>query len=221
METTQHARALYEDAAEVTDGKAMGTLAEELEKRADQVRQGQIKEDLQQGTGEVRSEVADVLADTPPEEREAVADQLEDTAALLKKVFGNAAPTAKKLPGDTAAQARLQSTEMQVDPLKLAQGEGEVVDEVIATDLRNHELEHNHQSTEADAEEVTIGTDTWDAGEVREIAAVSVQRRIDFLSTKYRGYAKVKMNDQHRSLVRQGRFRELEAAMNGTEALAA
>ena len=108
-----------------------------------------------------------------------------------------------------------------MDPTKLAEGQGKVVDEVMAQDIHDHEEEHNHQSAEADAEEIRIGADTWDAREVREIAAVSVQRRIDFLSTEYRGFARVKMNERHRTLVRQGRFRELESAMNGSEALAA
>lgn len=215
MSTTEHARALYEDAAEATNGQTLETLAAELERRARQIRGEQVAEGLRENAQEVRDDVAEVLAQTQPQEREEVADQLEETAETLRKVFGKAAPTVQKLPGDTAAEAKLASTEMHVDPLKIARGEREIVDEEIAEDIYYHELEHNHQSEQSDTEAITIGIATWKDDEVREIAAVSVQKRVDFLSATYRRFALVTMDEQDRALVRAGRFKALEAKKNG------
>lgn len=223
MEATDHARHIYEDAADATDGQTLESLASTLEHRARLVRGEQEAQDVREASDEVRGEIAQALTDVPALQRERIADQLEETAETLKKVFGNANPKAQELPGDTAAEARLESDEMRVDPRKIPQGNGNVVDEQIAEGIRVHEEEHNKQKVHADAGEISVRGKTFDQREIREAAAIGVQKEespqsIEALSGEYRAIAaSLVMEGRHRSLVRQGRFRELETVMNGGE----
>lgn len=212
MSAIEHARAIYKDAAEASDRQSLDSFTSELQQRARQIREGQ--------RDNVRGNVAAALSRAQPEEQEEVADQLEETSETLENVFGKAAPTVQKLSDDTAAEAVQASSEMHVDPLKLARGAEQIVDPGMAEDIRDHELEHNHQSGHADAATISLDRKAWKADDVYEIAAVSVQKRVDFLSDEYRGFAQVTMDEQDRSLVRAGKFRDLEAKKNG-EALAA
>lgn len=206
MASHEHARAIYEDAAGASDRQSLDSFTVELRRRAEEVREGQ--------RDAVRGKVADTLSRVQPQEQEEIADQLEEAADTLEAVFGTAAPTIQKLPEDAAAEALQASSEMHVDPLKLSRGR-RLVEQGMAEDICNHELEHNHQSGQADAESITLDRKPWMADEVFEIAAVSTQRNIDFLSVRYREFARVTMDEHDRALVRAGRFRDLEAKKNG------
>ena len=195
MASHEHARAIYEDAAEASDRQSLDSFTAGLRRRAEEVREGQ--------RDAVRGKMADALSRVQPEEQEEVADQLEETAGTLDAVFRASAPTMQKLDGDAAAEALQASREMHVDPLKLARGEHPLVDQVMAENIRRHEQEHHQQSGQADAETVTLDRKQWLAEDVFEIAAVSVQEDITFLSTRYREYAAVALNERERRLVRE------------------
>ncbi len=214
MTSIDSARAIYEDTVSTTERGAR-ELAQELKERAQELREQGVRS----AQSEVRVTVAMLMQEVPPEEREEAADHLEQAGDDLQETLGDENPVMKKLPGDTGAQAELQSNKMWVDPTKLMKRDGDrIVDREIAQDERAHEHEHNLQSQEADAGEIAVGGRTLEAWEVREAAAISVQRRRDFLSTEYRSIiASLPMNDDDRLLVRAGKFRELEAKKNGQE----
>lgn len=228
MTELDHARALYEDAAEAADGQTKTTLADTLEQRARVIRgEPGVQENVRETSAEVRDEIADALVGMPTQDHGRIADRLEETADTLKKVFRTVNPKAQKLPGDTAAQARLQSTEMWVDFQKLPEGEGQVIDEKVAVGLREHELEHNAQSSQPDAEGITVHEQTFEKEKLWEIAAMSRQEEVSptsiaALSDHYRAmHESLMFGERERRLVRQGRFRKLEAVLNGNEVLAA
>lgn len=208
MGALEQARALYNEVASSADGSSVEHLGQELKQRAREVREGK--------RAAVRGKVAETLGKVEPEETKEVGHQLEEAAEDVQEVFGSAAPTFHKLAGDTAAEAQLESSVMRVDPRKIRARIGRLVDKAIAADIRDHEHEHNFQSAYADTQIITIGKRRWEVPKVREAAAISVQQRVDFLSDEYCTIAQqLTMDAADRTLVRQGRFKALEAKKNG------
>lgn len=206
MTSHEHAQALYDEAAEQHDG-SVDAFKNRLTERAQEMRQG-----ITQAT---RSEVVDALEYSSPEERDEAAHVLEHAAEDVAQVFRGSSLTLKKLDEDVAGEAQLGADVIRIDPRKLSQG-GAVIDVQMARDVLVHEQEHTRQSPVADADAVTIEGRTFDVSEVREAAAISVQQNINFLSAEYRSIAAcLTMTADDRSLVRDGRFRELEAHKSG------
>lgn len=205
MASLERAQALYDEVAEQHDG-SVDVFKARLVERAQEVRQGL--------TDTTRCEVAAALEHSAPEEREEAADELEHAADDLGETFHGSSLTLRKLDEDVAGEAQLGSDMIRIDPRKITGGDG-IVDREKAEDILVHEQEHTRQSAQADAESITIGAETYDSRAIREMAAISRQKRIDFLSDEYRGFARVTMDEQDRVLVRAGKFRELEAKKNG------
>lgn len=205
MASLEHAQALYDEVAEQHDG-SVDVLKARLIERAEEVCQGL--------TDSTRSEVETALEHSVPEDREETADELERAADDLGEAFHGSSLTLKELDEDVAGEAQLGTDVIHIDPRKLT-GTDRLVDREKAQDILVHEQEHTRQSAQADAESVTIGAETYDARAIREMAAISRQKRIDFLSDEYRGFARVTMDEQDRALVRAGKFRDLEAKKNG------
>ncbi len=205
MTSLELAQAFYRDVAQRQEGK-VDSFRAELADQARRVREGM--------TDTVHSELAMALELATPEDRSVAADKIDHAADDLAHAFQGSSLTLKKLDGDRAGEAQLGADVIRIDPQKLT-GDEEIVDTARAADILAHEKEHTQQSETADTEKITLGSKTWDAREVREIAAVSVQKRIDFLSDEYRAFATVTMDAHDRSLVRAGRFRQLEAEKNG------
>lgn len=204
MAAHEHAQALYDEIAGQHEGTVDAFRARLME-RAREVRHGI--------TDAVRSDVASALEHAVPEEREEAAEELECAANDLGGTFRSASLTLKNLDEDVAGEAQLGADVIHIDPRKITGGE-DIVDRQKAADILAHEQEHTRQSVQADAETITIDTQTYDARAIREMAAISCQKRIDFLSDEYRGFAQVTMDEQERALVRAGKFRELEARKN-------
>ncbi|OIO55749.1 hypothetical protein AUJ46_00440 [Candidatus Peregrinibacteria bacterium CG1_02_54_53] len=205
MTSLELAQAFYDDAAQRQEGK-VDSFNAELARQSHRVR-----EDL---TGSVRSELAVALEYATPQERIAAAYEIDHARGELKQAFCGSSLTLKKLDDDVAGEAQLDADVICIDPCKITGGDG-IIDRHKAEDILAHEKEHTQQSFEADADSVTLGSETWQVDEVREIAAVSVQKRVDFLSERYRTFSRVTMDAHDRSLVRAGRFRQLEAEKNG------
>ncbi|MDO8468986.1 MAG: hypothetical protein Q7S29_04485 [Candidatus Peribacter sp.] len=205
MASREHAQALYDEVAEQHEG-SVDALKARLIEQAAEVRQGL--------TDTTRSDVATALEHSVPEERAETADELEHAADDLGEAFHGSSLTLQKLDEDVAGEAQLGTDVIRIDPQKLAGGD-RIVDREKAQDILVHEQEHTQQSAQADAETITIDARTYDARAIREMAAISRQKRIDFLSDEYRGFARVTMDEQDRALVRAGKFRELEARKNG------
>ncbi|MDD5102864.1 MAG: hypothetical protein PHX93_00525 [Candidatus Peribacteraceae bacterium] len=205
MASHEHAQALYDEVADRHDGSVDAFKARLIE-RAREVRQGITKA--------TRSEAADALEYSSPEERDEAAHVLEHAAEDLNQAFRGSSLTLKKLDDDVAGEAQLGTDVIRIDPKKITGGDG-VVDSEKAKDILVHEQEHTRQSAQADAETVTISAETYDARAIREMAAISRQKRIDFLSDEYRGFARVTMDEQDRALVRAGQFHDLEIRKNG------
>lgn len=213
MEATDRAQALYKDTAESASEHSVDALALALERRAREVREGVSQE--------TRGQVADALQGMSPEERKEVEKTLNQAARALRTVFEGAAPTLKRLEGDTAGEAQLESSVIRIDPIKIVSEDGEMIDRQKAEDILDHEREHTQQSSVADATEITIGAQKFDVREIREAAAISVQDHIDFLSDEYRSIAqRLTMNDEEREMVRKGRFKALEARKNNRNHIA-
>src|SRR3989339_72716 len=204
MTSLEHAQALYDEVAERPEG-TVDALKARLMERALEVRQGL--------TDTTRSEVAVALEQASPEERTETAAELQHAADDLDEAFRGSSLTLKKLDDDVAGEAQLGTNTIRIDPGKLTGADG-IIDVEKAKEILVHEQEHTQQSAQADAETVTIGREAYDTRAVREMAAISCQKRIDFLSDEYRRFAQVTMDEGDRALVRAGRFRELEAKKN-------
>lgn len=206
MASLDHARALYDEVAEHTEG-SVDVLKHALMERAKAVREG-----ISEGT---RTATADVLEHSSPEDLDATADALEQSAGDLEKTLGQHAPTLTKLGGDIAGEARLGANEIRIDPRKIT-GDETIIDVQMAEDVLAHEREHTRQSAVADAEGITIGMQQFDAREIREAAAISVQKDIRFLSDEYRSIAqRLTMDASDREFVRKGQFKALERRKSG------
>ncbi|MDD4627838.1 MAG: hypothetical protein PHE68_00390 [Candidatus Peribacteraceae bacterium] len=207
MASIDHARTLYDDVTESSVERSADELARELRERAKEIRGAEIQK--------TRGEVAEVLEHASPEEREDTARNLEEAAQDVGDVFKGSSSGLKKLEGNTAGEAQLDSSVIRVDPAKITFDGGKIVDKKKAGDILLHEQEHTKQSSVADAGEITIGSQKFDARKIREAAAISVQSRIDFLSDEYRSIAQnLTMDAADRELVRKGQFKALEARKN-------
>jgi hypothetical protein len=206
MEGFAHAQALYREVADHPES-SVDAFRARLSARAQEVRLGIVSS--------IRSGASAALERAEPEEREGTADVLQEAAENLHQAFRGASPTLRKLPDDTAGEAQLGADVIRIDPQKLS-GEHTIVDRERAEDILAHEQEHTEQSAEADADAIEIHGQRFDAREIREAAAISVQRSVAFLSDEYRSIAaRLTMDAEDRRLVREGRFQALEAKKSG------
>jgi len=205
MASHEHARALYDDVAERNEG-TVDVFKARLIERAEEVRQGL--------TDATRSEVAIALQHSSPEEQEEVADELDRAAEDLDHVFRGSSLTLKNLDENVAGEAQLGADVIHIDPKKITGGD-RIVDREKAHDILVHEQEHTKQSAQADAEEITIHGEKFSAREIREKGAMLEQESIKYLSDEYRSIAaRLFLTHEDQTLVRAGRFRELEAKKN-------
>lgn len=219
MTSIDTASALYED---IVDGneQSSAALAADLEKRAREVREATSKDATSEISDEVRDELSNALENVAPEDIE---DEVEDVAAHLDKAAKDirssigSAVTMKELDAGVAGQAQLGTDNVWIDSNSIRSDDGDsLIDKTIAADIADHEEEHTRQSATANQEGVTIDGKEFDAREVREAAAISVQRETEFLSAEYKKItAALPMNEADRALVREGDFEGLERKKNG------
>jgi len=194
------ARAIYEE--ETQDEQSARELASDLRRRAAELRAREIDAKHEEFAEDVRVEVSGVLA--------AAADDLDSS-------LGEYNPTMKQLEDGVAGQAKLDSSWMAIDPHVIGGDGAQLIDSTMAKDIARHEAEHQQQSATADAEGIVVGIRIFNAREIREAAAISVQQRQDFLSSEYRHItASLPMDSTDRKLVRGGKFQQLEAKKNGS-----
>ena len=213
MTSLDTASALYED---VVDGneQSSATLAADLEKKAREVREATTAEATSEISDDVRDELSDALENIAPED---VATYLDEAAKDIRSSIGNAV-TMTELDAGVAGQAQLGTDKVWIDSQSIRATSGDsLIDTTVASDIADHEEEHTRQSADANQEGVTINGKEFDAREVREAAAISVQRETDFLSAEYKKItAALPMNEADRALVREGDFSELERKKNGS-----
>ncbi|MDA0375773.1 MAG: hypothetical protein O3A80_00490 [bacterium] len=226
MTSLDTASALYEDTVKGSEQSSVA-LASALEKRAREVRDAASAEKASQTSDEVRNELNIALegksVDDAQSEIKKTADHL-DTAAKDIRSSMDANVTMKELPGGVAGQAQLGTDNVWIDHDSIrARDGGRLIDTGIASDIAVHEEEHTKQSASADQEGIAINGQQFDAREVREAAAISVQNETKFLSAEYQKItASLPMDNEDRNLVRAGKFVELEQRKNGgTIAMAA
>jgi hypothetical protein len=216
---TEHIAAsneLYIDTAKETEGARAENFASALDRKAaalDQLTGEETQAAIAVSADETREAAETVLKEgQSPEQVNRIKNHLKESAKVVRTELGGA--IMKKLPGNAAAQARLGTDGYWVDPYKLY-GHRD------ARAKKIHELEHTQQSPDADAEEITIGKDNYEAWEVRELGAMGAQREVvpesmEMVSTEYQDIAAgVTVDAKDRELIRQGRFREFEARKNG------
>jgi len=193
MEATAAAQDIYDE--ETQGEQSVRDLAESLRRHG------------QEAVTEYSEIAADVRAD--------VSHILNGAAADLDASLGAYNPTIKRLGNGIAGQARLQSSVMEIDPHAIAGDGSQLIAVERAADIARHEAEHQRQAAVADASGIVVHGEQFDAREIREAAAISVQWQRDFLSAEYRNIAAaLPMDAGARDLVRQGRFRELEQKKN-------
>ena len=147
-----------------------------------------------------------------------VAVHLNKAAKDMRDALNKYSPTMKKLEGDTAGEAKLDSSSMWIDPEKIISDDSEdVIDKELAEDIGRHENEHQKQSTSADADKIQVKSKTWDEREIREAAANSVMHSTERLNTEYKAICALTMDEKDRDLVRRGEFKELEKRKNGNQ----
>lgn len=225
MTSLDAASALYED---VVDGneQSSAALAADLEKKAREVREANSSETTTEISDEVRDELSAALEDIAPEDTEGeveeVAEHLDTAAKDIRSSIG-ATVTMKELDQGVAGQAQLGTDNVWIDSQSIRSQDGDsLIDTGVASDIAVHEEEHTKQTATADQEGITINGQEFDAREVREAAAISVQENIDFLSAEYQQItANLPMNAADRELVQKGEFKELERQKNGGVTLAA
>ncbi|MBU0458434.1 hypothetical protein KJ652_00475 [Patescibacteria group bacterium] len=209
METTETARGIYEDTVEGQELSAHELAAQLLEQVED------IRQVIAGDTEGVRDDILDVFEE-PEIDMEEVAGQLEDTAKDVRDILGQSGITISELPDGVAGQAQLGGGSIDIDPNSIQSDGDELINKEVAKDIRDHEVEHTKQSASANADGIEVGNQQFDAREIREAAAISVQRNTSFLSAEYqRITASLPMNEGDRELVREGKFIELERRKNG------
>jgi osmotically-inducible protein OsmY len=220
MTSLDTASALYEDVVDGTE-QSSAALAADLEKKAREVREATSEEVTSDISDDVRDELNDALENIAPEDAEGevkdVAAHLDEAAKDVRSSIGNAV-TMKELDAGVAGQAQLGTDKVWIDSQSIRATSGDsLIDTTVASDIADHEEEHTRQSADANQEGVTINGKEFDAREVREAAAISVQRETDFLSAEYKQItAALPMNEADRALVREGDFTELERKKNGS-----
>jgi hypothetical protein len=221
MTSLDTASALYEDTVEGSE-QSSAAIASELEKRAGEVRDAASAEKASQTSDEVRNELSIALegksGNDAQSEIEETADHL-DTAAKDIRSSIDANVTMKELPGGVAGQAQLGTDNVWIDHDSIRARDGDrLIDTGIASDIAVHEEEHTKQSASADQVGIAVNGKQFDAREVREAAAISVQKETAFLSAEYQKItAALPMDAEDRILVQKGNFSELERKKNGSE----
>lgn len=214
----------FDDAVDAVDGSDAAALQAELARRAEEAERMAdpwMEERLAQKRATTRSALQESFASPEgppdPETAKRVATILRKTSRAVGTSMKGA--TIETMEDGIAGKGQLDSDKMWIDPLKAKRenpGGDVLIDVAQAEDTKNHELEHNRQSATADAEQITVPGATLEAWEVREAGSISVQKRVDFLCTRYKQiHALLPVNEAERELIRQGRFRELEARKNG------
>tara|TARA_Y100000310_G_scaffold253079_1_gene259867 strand:+ start:1290 stop:1832 length:543 start_codon:yes stop_codon:yes gene_type:complete len=144
------------------------------------------------------------------EHQQEIANQLTDASDHIRSSLG--AVTMSELPDGVAGQANLDSDEVWIDPSAIQSDDGNTLINIEKSkDIAAHEWEHTEQSAIADQDGIEVDGQKFDEREIREAAAISVQKHTDFLSAEYqRIAADLPMNQAQRNLVREGKFSELE-----------
>jgi hypothetical protein len=221
MTSLDTASALYEDTVEGSE-QSSAALASALEAQAKEVQQLTSAEQTSQLSDGVRDALQDALEDVPVEnigsEVTEVADYLKTAASDIRSSM-DASVTMKELPGGVAGQAQLGTENVWIDHNSIRAREGSrLIDTGIASDIAVHEEEHTKQSASADQAGIEVRGQQFDAREVREAAAISVQNETKFLSAEYQKItASLPMDVEDRVLVQKGNFSELERKKNGTD----
>ncbi|MBT7337472.1 hypothetical protein HN801_02085 [Candidatus Peregrinibacteria bacterium] len=174
-----------------------------------------LYEDIVEDNVQSSSSLASQLEQNALDEEAEVAAHLDEAAKDIRSSIGSAM-TMKELPGGVAGQAQLGTDNVWIDSNSIRASDGNsIIDTTVASDIADHEEEHTRQSAEANQEGVEINGQQFDAREVREAAAISVQKETDFLSAEYKKItAALPMNEADRALVREGDFAELERKKN-------
>lgn len=218
MTSLETASALYEDTIDGTE-QSSTALAAGLEKRAREVREMASEK----ATTDISAEVRDELSDALESEVEKVAAHLDEAANDIRSSIGSTM-TMTELENGVAGQAQLGIDKVWIDPDAIRAESGDsLIDTVVAEDIADHEEEHTRQSAASNQESIEVNGQEFDAREVREAAAISVQRETEFLSDEYKKItAALPMDASDRALVREGDFSGLEQKKNnGSVAMAA
>ncbi|MCA9370581.1 MAG: hypothetical protein KC680_01310 [Candidatus Peregrinibacteria bacterium] len=171
-----------------------------------------LYDDVVNGNEQSASSLASELERRAREEFDTeVAEHLQNAAADIRSSL-SASFTITELPDGVAGQAQLGSDTVWIDQDSIKSRDGDrLIDTGVAEDIAAHEQEHTKQSAQSDQQSVTIHGREFDAREVREAAAISVQQNIDFLSAEYMQItAALPMDAEARMLVRKGEFSALE-----------
>jgi hypothetical protein len=242
MTTTETARAIYEQETqgEKKASKLAADLEKRADELTSEDKQKEVTVEQSGMRDEVRDEIADAMQNATPEQNQEAAAQLDEAAGDIRSTLGKHDPTMKDLPGNIAGQAQLQSSNMSVDTGAI-QGSGKrIINKKVAADIGKHEARHQEQSATADATEVTLGkkepevaepqnadakslpdteaevtagTTTLDATELREFDAMEAQDDLGFVSGEYKAIhakAAAVLSGSDRELIKAGKFKELE-----------
>jgi len=222
MTTIDTASAFYED---VVDGneQSSAALAQSLAQKAREVREANSTDIATDISDDVRNELETALKDVAHNDAETqveeIAEYLDVAAKDIRSSIGNTV-IMKELDSGVAGQAQLGEGVVWIDSQSIRAQDGDsLIDTEDAHDIAIHEEEHTKQSVDANQEGVTINGKNFDAREVREAAAISVQKNINFLSAEYKKIAaNLPMNADDRTMVREGDFSGLERKKNGRTA---
>ncbi len=204
MASIDAARVIYEEEADKEQSAA--SLAQALRRRAEEVRQGELRQMQGEIAGDTREEIAAIL---------------EDGAKDLQSALGSGNPTVRDLPGDTAGQAQLGVRgSMEIDADAIVSDGPALIDTETAEAVRLHEERHEQQRP-GDVAGVQVGEMYVSAHELYEWDAMEHETGNMEHSADYEAIrAKVSslLNGEDRTLILQGRFRDLEARKS-TDAL--
>jgi|ETNmetMinimDraft_26_1059896.scaffolds.fasta_scaffold69617_2 hypothetical protein len=222
MSTLGTAEAVYDDVTEQKGDQSASQLASNLEKRADELRQQKSAEQAEELSEGTRDAMQNLMQNTEPEQAEQATDEVAThltNAASDVRTSLDHNPTMTELDGNKAGQAELESSNVWVDEDAIKARKGDrLIDTEVASDIDDHEYEHNLQSKKADQDSITVNNKTTNLEDVREAAAISVQKKTDFLSTRYKQIiADLPMDAEDRQLVRDGKISVLEKKKNGLE----
>ena len=214
----------FDASVEAAEGQDAAALAAALrrqaaaaERQADPWAEERLAYDRSRNRHAVQGVLESPEGPPDPETAKRVGVILRKTAAAVETSMSGS--TVEAMEDGVAGKGQLDSDQRWIDPTKAkreAPGGDVLIDVMQAGDTNEHEKEHNRQSRTADASSIQVGSQRLEEWEVREAGAISVQQQIDFLSGHYRWiHSVLPVNAAERELIRQGRFRELEARKNG------
>ena len=167
---------------DVIDRSHSGT---EIQREAEKV-----AHNLREGNEEVRNYVQTVFAEQQGKplviDTQSVAEQLEEAGENVDEILGSI-KTEKLEPG-VAGQANqgMEGSSVINVHAALQEGDIQVIDTKMLKDVKYHEIEHENQAEEWNAEEVDIGQgETLTRHQVSEMGAMSVQSNIEWVSADY------------------------------------